>query len=240
MSRLYQDDYGFEPWMQGQQAGALRSAIRGNRGQQFLRDLVAALNALPEPKLSAGALEDEETGCCCAFGAVRRYRGTDAVPLYFDPQEKDLDPPHFVEPFNVATALAWEVVEANEGRSVSNSEAAMRQRWSSVRAWAARQLLPQAGGSGGEAVSTLEQTIYADPSIGFTVTAWQHEVTRCWSVRFLRRNTDLNQISHWIPGRGWNCSRLRPSALPLIPPAALADVEAWLAEQVPGVGGGKP
>jgi hypothetical protein len=145
MSRLYQDDCGdAEPWMEGQQAGALRSAIRGNRGQQFLRDLVAGLDALPEQKLSAGALENEETGCCCAFGAVRRYRGTDAVPLYFDPREEDLDPSHFAEPFNVATALAWEVVEANEGWSASNCEAAMRQRWSRVRAWAARQLLPQA------------------------------------------------------------------------------------------------
>ena len=74
-------------------------------------------------------------------------------------------------------------------------------------------------------------TAYTDPAIGLVVTAWPHEMTSCWSVRFLRRNTDLNQISHWIPGSGWNRSRLAPSALPLIPPAALAAVEAWLAEQ---------
>ena len=140
MSRLYQNDCDFDPWMEGQQAGALRSAIRGNRGQRFLRDLVAGLDALPEPKLSAGALEDEETGCCCAFGAVRRYRGADAVPLYFDPREEDLDPPHFAEPFDVAKALAWEVVEANENWSTSNCEATMRQRWAHVRAWATRHL----------------------------------------------------------------------------------------------------
>ena len=84
-------------------------------------------------------------------------------------------------------------------------------------------------------MSTLEQTIYADPSIGLTVTAWQHEMTGCYSVRFLRRNTDLNQISHWIPGLGWNCSRLHPSALPLIPPPALAAVEEWLAGQTPAL-----
>ena len=145
MTRLYQYDCDFEPWMEGQQAGALQSAIRGNRGQQFLHDLVAGLDALPEPKLSAGALEDEKTGCCCAFGAVRRYRGPETVPLYFDPREEDLDPPHFAEPFNVATALAWAVVEANEGWSASNSEFAMRQRWSTVRAWAVRHLPAQAG-----------------------------------------------------------------------------------------------
>ncbi len=141
MSRLYQDDYGFEPWMEGQQAGALQSAIRGRRGQQLLRDLVAGLDALPEPELSAGALEDEATGCCCAFGAVRRYRGAAAVPLYFDPMEEDLDPPHHAEPFDVAPALAWAVVEVNEGWSDSNQESARRQRWVRVRAWAVKHLL---------------------------------------------------------------------------------------------------
>jgi len=136
MSRLYQDDYGFEPWMEGQQAGALKSAIRGQRGQRLLRDLVAGLDALPAPELSAGALEDEATGCCCAFGAVRRYRGAAAVPLYFDPMEEDLDPPHYAEPFDVAPALAWAVVDSNEGWSDSNQESARRQRWERVRAWA--------------------------------------------------------------------------------------------------------
>ena len=141
MSRLYQDDYGFEPWMEGQQAGALQSAIRGRRGQQLLRDLVAGLDALPAPELSAGALEDKATGCCCAFGAVRRYRGAAAVPLYFDPMEEDLDPPHHAEPFDVAPALAWAVVKVNEGWSDSNQESARRQRWTRVRAWAVKHLL---------------------------------------------------------------------------------------------------
>jgi hypothetical protein len=101
---------------------------------------MAGLDALPTPELSAGALEDEATGCCCAFGAVRRYRGAAAVPLYFDPMEADLDPPHFAEPFDVAPALAWEVVEVNEGSSDSNMEAARRQRWERVRAWAVKHL----------------------------------------------------------------------------------------------------
>jgi len=136
VSRLYQDDYGFEPWMEGQQAGALQSAIRGQRGQRLLRDLVAGLDALPAPELSAGALEDKATGCCCAFGAVRRYRGAAAVPLYFDPMEEDLDPPHYAEPFDVAPALAWAVVDVNEGWSINNNEAARRQRWQRVRDWA--------------------------------------------------------------------------------------------------------
>ena len=141
MSRLYQEDYDFEPWMPGQQAGALKSAIRGRRGQRLLLDLVAGLDALSVPELSAGALEDEATGCCCALGAVRRYRGAAAVPLCFDPMEKDLEPPNFAEAFDVAPALAWAVVDSNEGWSDSNQESARRQRWARVRAWAVKHLL---------------------------------------------------------------------------------------------------
>lgn len=74
-------------------------------------------------------------------------------------------------------------------------------------------------------------TVYTDPAIGLTVTACPEEMTRAWRVCFLRRNTDLHQICQWLPGSGWNRSRLHPSALPLIPPSALAAVEAWLTEQ---------
>ena len=142
MSRL---DYGdgdsyWEPWTDGQQAGALRSAIRGQRGQRFLQDLVDALDALPVPELAAGALEDEETGCCCAFGAVRRYRGADAVPLWFDPMEEDLTPDNLTEPFDVSRALAWAVVNANDGWCNSNSRDARRRRFKEVRRWAVKKL----------------------------------------------------------------------------------------------------
>ena len=61
------DDYDWEPWMEGQAAGAMRSAIRGRRGQQLLRDLIAGLDALPVPELAAGALEDTETCCVCCI-----------------------------------------------------------------------------------------------------------------------------------------------------------------------------
>ena len=74
-------------------------------------------------------------------------------------------------------------------------------------------------------------TVYTDPAIGLTVTACPKEMTRAWEVCFFRDNTDLHQICQWRPGSGWNRSRLHPSALPLIPSAALAAVEAWLTEQ---------
>lgn len=44
------DDYDYEPWMEGQAAGAMRSAIRGRRGQRLLRDLIAVRNLLHPPQ----------------------------------------------------------------------------------------------------------------------------------------------------------------------------------------------
>jgi hypothetical protein len=134
------DDYDWEPWMEGQAAGALRSAIRGSRGQRLLRDLIAGLDALPVPELAAGALEDPETGCVCALGAVRLQRGPEAVPLRFDPTDEDVDWRELAEPFDISETLANAVVSENEYGSKRNDEQSRRRRWLSVRAWAVGNL----------------------------------------------------------------------------------------------------
>ena len=140
------DDYDWEPWMEGQAAGAMRSAIRGRRGQQLLRDLIAGLDALPVPELAAGALEDPETGCVCALGAVRIQRGANAVPLYFDPTDPDIDWRYLAKPFDISETLANAVISENEYGSKRNDEQSRRRRWQSVRAWAVGNLLAPAGG----------------------------------------------------------------------------------------------
>jgi hypothetical protein len=137
------DDYDYEPWMEGQAAGALKSAIRGRRGQQLLRDLIAGLDALPVPELAAGSLEDPETGCVCALGAVRLQRGADTVQLWFDPADPDVDWRNLAEPFNISETLAHAVVSQNEYVTEKNDEYSRRSRWKSVRAWAVSHLLPQ-------------------------------------------------------------------------------------------------
>ena len=139
------DDYDWEPWMEGQAAGALRSAIRGRRGQQLLRDLIAGLDALPEPELASGVLEDPETGCACALGVVRRQRGPEAVPLRIDPTDPDLDWRELAEPFDISLTLANEVVAQNDYNTVNNDEQSRRRRWVSVRAWAAGHLITSDG-----------------------------------------------------------------------------------------------
>lgn len=136
------DDYDYEPWMEGQAAGAMRSAICGRRGQRLLRDLIAGLDALPVPELAAGSLEDPETGCVCALGAVRLQRGADAVPLWFDPTDPDVDWRKLAEPFDISETLANAVVSQNdECWGTRNDEQSRRHRWRSVRDWAVRNLI---------------------------------------------------------------------------------------------------
>lgn len=46
--------------------GAVASALRGKRGQAFLKEMLAAFDALPEKKLTQNTLEKD--GAVCALG----------------------------------------------------------------------------------------------------------------------------------------------------------------------------
>ena len=80
-------------------------------------------------------------------------------------------------------------------------------------------------------------TVFTVPVIGLFVTAWPNPQPGRggWLVRFLRRNTQrklLDQTAFWLPRGGWDrLSRWHPIRHHLIPPAALAAVEAWLQGQ---------
>ena len=85
--------------------------------------------------------------------------------------------------------------------------------------------------------NTVCHTVYTDPASGLIVTAWPNPKPGrgSWLVRFLRRNTQrklLDQTTLWGPRGGWDrFSKWRPVNHRLIPPAALAAVEAWLQGQ---------
>lgn len=95
------DNWGLICWR-----GAVASAIRGKRGQAFLHEMIAALDALLEPKLIVGELE--EAGAVCAIGAVGKARGTDMADI--DPSDSD----QVAGAFHISPALAREIVYEND------------------------------------------------------------------------------------------------------------------------------
>lgn len=153
MSRSgYSDDYGDDdPWALIRYRGAVNSAIKGKRGQALLRELLAALDAMPDKRLVAGELE--EAGEFCALGVVGQARGMNlaAIDTY---DVESLGPK-----FNIAEALAREIMWVNDDhvsetrwvevevfgplrpwdRRISSmnvpNEHAGSQRWQTVREW---------------------------------------------------------------------------------------------------------
>ena len=109
MSRSgYTDDYGDEdPLAMGRWRGAVNSAIRGKRGQQTLREILAALDAMPVRALAAESLVTEE-GEFCTLGVLGAQRGIALDKL--DPE----DPEGVAEAFGIAPAMVREIVYEND------------------------------------------------------------------------------------------------------------------------------
>jgi hypothetical protein len=101
----------------GRWQGALSSAIRGRRGQAMLRELAAALDAMPVRELHAGIFVTPE-GEYCALGVLGAARGIDLAHLNPDPDDEYLEypagPGRVAATFGIAEALAREVMWRND------------------------------------------------------------------------------------------------------------------------------
>jgi hypothetical protein len=124
MSRSGYSDDG-ENWSLIRWRGAVTSALRGRKGQAFLRETLAALDALPEPELTTSALE--ENGCYCTLGAVGKSRGTPLNTVESDDNEG------VAHLFSIPHALACEIMWENDdgGRYDETPKA----RWERMRRW---------------------------------------------------------------------------------------------------------
>lgn len=111
--------------------GAVNRAIGGKRGQQFLREMATAMDAMPEKRLIADALVDE-AGEVCAIGSVCLARGIDMSLI-------DADCPWSVaRAVGIANALAVEIAYIND--EANDRPETPEQRWQRVRAWIAEQI----------------------------------------------------------------------------------------------------
>lgn len=130
MSRSGYDDNIDDEWQLIRWRGAVASAIRGKRGQAFLKEMLAALDALPEPKLLKKELEAD--GAVCAIGAVGRARGVDMSKI--DPEV----PAQVCNAFDIPDALAREIMfENDEGVAYWHAETP-EDRFTRMRAWIER------------------------------------------------------------------------------------------------------
>lgn len=121
--------------------GRVASAIRGKRGQAFLRELAAAMDAMPIKTLIAGELISA-TGDCCAIGVVCKARGVDVKPIDYD------DPDQVGAAVGIDRVMAAEVEYANDECAEFRKDESGRwnlsetpaQRWHRMRKWVENNL----------------------------------------------------------------------------------------------------
>ena len=159
MSRSGYIDDCYDPLELGRWRGRVASAIRGKRGQQLLRDALAALDAMPDKRLvknflifdgygdpysdavivGADELADSfgnpmPQGGVCLLGAVGRHRNIDMSNL--DPEDSE----SVAGAFDIADPLAREIVFMNDeaGLFRESPEA----RWQRMRDWVVAHIKP--------------------------------------------------------------------------------------------------
>ncbi len=91
------------------QANCNRS-LKGKAGQAALRELEAALLALPDKRLTSGVYKDED-GCVCPLAALAKYKGVADADLQADP-EYDME--QVGVELGVPRLAAWKIVELND------------------------------------------------------------------------------------------------------------------------------
>jgi hypothetical protein len=129
MSRSAYDD-GCDGWELIRWRGAVRSAIKGKRGQAFLRELADTLDAMPEKKLIEEELINER-GECCTMGAVFKARGIDVSDILPD------DADAVATAIGLSQAMVREIAYENDEAWDKTPE----DRWKRMRAWVAQQIL---------------------------------------------------------------------------------------------------
>lgn len=110
MSRSGYTDYDDGDYPLALYRGRVASATRGKRGQKMLRELLAALDAMPVKQLHAEVFDDPE-GKVCALGALARVKGIDTSEL--DPEDS-YAAEELAGKLDVSDCLTREVIYEND------------------------------------------------------------------------------------------------------------------------------
>lgn len=149
----------------GRWRGAVMRAMYGKRGQAFLKEALAVLDAMPDKRLIAEHLEvdgrqcrygdpdiiiggDElvtpagtalPMGAVCTLGAVGKARGMDMSDI--DPEDHET----VAVKFGIAHALACEIMYMNDDWYQETPE----ERYNRMRAWVVSKIKPDTSVSAG-------------------------------------------------------------------------------------------
>jgi len=165
MSRSGYTDDNEDPLAHGRWRQAVRRSLEGKRGQALLRELVEALDAMPDKRLYSGSFATAE-GEFCTLGVLGAKRGTKMDDLG---DEHDCDTATVGQRFGIAPAMAAEIMYMNDEYAVDewkwvdvefcgpvrpyypdcgrhtksvrvHNDNHPRERWQRMRAWAAANL----------------------------------------------------------------------------------------------------
>jgi hypothetical protein len=123
VSRSGYDDCPDNDWSLIRWRGQVASAIRGRRGQAFLREMADALDAMPERRLIADEFWNGES---CALGVVAVNRGIDVVSIDRDDNDR------LAELLGIARQLVMEIEYENDEALY---RATPERRWQHMRDW---------------------------------------------------------------------------------------------------------
>jgi len=123
--------------------GAVTRAIKGKRGQVFLRELLAALDAMPEKALISSQLRDEQ-GDVCALGAACAKKEVD--PTAFDVEDEDHHDP-LGRALGIAPALVAEIEYVNDDSDYRREQDPFN-RYARVRKWVEQHIAPPSPAAG--------------------------------------------------------------------------------------------
>ena len=123
-------DYGSADDLADEWLRDVANAIASPKGQAFLRELAAAMDAMPEKVLIANELVDKE-GDCCTIGAVCKARGIDATHM---------DSAAVAEWLGAPLLLVAEIIDVNDGYRETPVH-----RWQRMRQWVDKRIRKDGG-----------------------------------------------------------------------------------------------
>ena len=167
MSRSGYTEENEDPLALGRWRQAVKRALEGRRGQAFLIELVAALDAMHDKRLYSGSFATAD-GEFCTLGVLGAKRGTKMHDLG---DEDECDPHEVAQRFGIAPAMAAEIMFMNDEYAVDqwkwvdveicgpvrpywpdygkhiktvqvHNDNHAKERWSAIRAWALAKCKP--------------------------------------------------------------------------------------------------